>query len=141
MILDNECLRDVLLYIENSDYYILTSDNCLEASPIYLSTICINLPKYNKAEIYYSLLNLSQAGFINLSTHNTSNNLDCAVNSITYSGHEFLNAIKDTANWNKIKIVLSSIRNYSLEAIKAVSSGITSATIETCLNTIISKNV
>ena len=141
MRLNNNCLRDILLYLESCDYYILNDNNDVESNGIWFEKICKENAQYSKPEIYYSLSNLEQAGFINMSKSSFSNSLDCCVNFITFQGHEFLNQIKDDKNWSKIQHCLKALRNYSLDAIQSVASGIASAAIQSYTSSISSKNV
>lgn len=130
MKLNNDCIRDTMLYLENCNYYVVNNDNDVEPKSILLENIYQNLNIYSKSEIYYTLINLEQAGFINLNKTRSNNALNCSVNFITFSGHEFLNSIKDANNWSKIQSCLNSFRNYSLAAIQAVAEGITAAAIQ-----------
>ena len=111
MRLNNDCLRDILLYLESCDYYILNENNDVESNGVWFEKICKENAQYSKPEIYYSLSNLEQAGFINMSKSSFSNSLDCCVNFITFQGHEFLNQIKDDKNWSRIQHGLNALRN------------------------------
>lgn len=141
MKLNNEYIRDILLYLEKCDYYVVNNDNDVITNPIWFETICNHFDTYKKHELYYALSNLEQAGYINLSKSSSGNTITCAVNFITFEGHEFLNSIKDEHNWSKIQSGLNVLRNYSLAAIQSVATGVTDAAIQSYLPTIFSKNV
>ena len=130
MKLNPDCIRAVMIEIEKSQKYYL--DERGEVTKDYLSLESINeaLPDYSKEDIYYSLFNLEQAGYVNLSTQWASNVVyACAVNYMTFSGHEFLNGIRDSKKWSTIKKGLSVVGDYSLAVISAVSEGVANAAI------------
>jgi len=55
MRLNNDCLRDILLYLESCDYYILNENNDVESNGVWFEKICKENAQYSKPEIYYSL--------------------------------------------------------------------------------------
>lgn len=59
--------------------------------------------------------------------------LNVSVKYLTFAGHEFLASVRDDSRWKRLKKALPSIRNYSLDAIKALSEGMTSAAINAYL--------
>lgn len=141
MKLNNEYIRDILLFLEDCDYYTVNNDNDVVPNPVWFNTICIHFNKHPKHELYYALSNLAQAGFISLSQTHSGNAINCAVNFITFEGHEFLNSIRDDHNWGKIKYGLNALRNYSLAAIQSIAAGVTDAAIQSYIPSISSKNV
>lgn len=137
MKLNNDCMREVLIYLETCDYYTLDSSGDVTSNPVYLDTISDNFPQYKKHELFYVLKNLDQAGLIFLSSWSAGDNtIDCAVESISFSGHEFLNHIADEKNWSIIKKGLESIRNYSLSAIEAVATGTAQGAVQGYLSSL-----
>ena len=78
---------------------------------------------------------LDQAGFVNISVKWAGDCLwYCAINYLTYSGHEFLERIRDEKRWGKVKGILNTVRDYSLSAISAIAEGVTSAAITSYLS-------
>ena len=127
--LNVDCIRAVMLCLEENLKFI---DKNGELAKCYLSLeqLCGFLPQYSKADIFYSLSNLDQAGYISVSIRWSGNAVySCTINHITYAGHEFLDGIRDSSRWSKIKGVAASVRNYSLSAISAIAEGVTSAAI------------
>lgn len=133
MKLNNDCLRDVLLYLENCDYYILNEENGVESRGIWFAKICENFTQYSKPEIYYTLSNLEQAGFIDLYKIPSCDSLDCRVNFITFYGHEFLNSIRHESTWNKTKEIAGKVGNFSLETLGEIAKNIAATAITTAL--------
>lgn len=129
MKLDLECVRSVMLCLE-SNLRIIDSNGTLEKPDMSLEALCELLPDYRKEDIFYSLYNLDQAGYIDISVKWLNQAVYyCFINHITYSGHEFLDRIRDTKRWSKIKGISASIRDYSLSAISSIAEGVTSAAI------------
>lgn len=127
---DTECMRDVLLFLESEKSIITNEYGQIKAVGTSLRTISENLPQHPKEVIYYTLSRLQEAGFLNMTTRFGNNTLlACHVNYITYSGHQFIESIRDNNRWEKINGVLSAVRDYSLSAISAVAEGVTSAAI------------
>ena len=129
MKLDLECVRSVMLCLE-SNLRIVDNNGTLEKPGMSLEALCELLPNYRKEDIFYSLYNLDQAGYINISVKWLNLAVYyCFINHITYSGHEFLERIRDTKRWSKIKGISASVRDYSLSAISSIAEGVTSAAI------------
>lgn len=135
MKLDHECVRDVLLAIEKLQVFFVNDAKEIEKNSLVPNDLYQELPQYTKEDIFYSAYNLDQAGFISMSIRwIDSAAVYWVINYMTYTGHEFLNSIRDESRWNGIKKALPAIRNYSLEAISAVASGMTSAAISAFLS-------
>ena len=125
MTLDNECIRTVMLELES-----------FEIGVYSVSDFKISINKYSFDKTAYTLLKLLEAGFINATSIRTQDGAPHISNifDLTFSGHEFLSTIKDDENWNKIKKGASVLKNFSLEALKAVASGITGTAIKSFMS-------
>lgn len=134
MKLNPDCVRAVMLKIEELHRYSVNDQGEIENHPVFIDELFSALPKYDKEDIYYSLDIMEQAGYISLSGSWFNNRLcECEVNYITYNGHEFLNSIRDPKHWTSIKKGFAAVRNYSLSAIGAIAEGVTSAAIDAYL--------
>ena len=130
MKLNPDCIRAVMLEIEKSHKYYLDERGDVTTDPLNLESIHESIPNYSKEEIYYSLFNLEQAGHIDLTTRWSGGSVyTCHVNYMTFSGHEFLNSIRDPKHWSVVKRGLNAVGNFSLATISAVSEGIANAVI------------
>lgn len=101
MKLNNDCVRDLLIYLE---------DNLNYHERLYVHEI--KLKSYSPNEVSYTVERLKEAGFLNVFGGIYSQyNLPLSIDSITYQGHQFLDSIRDENIWadakNKIKIVSS----------------------------------
>lgn len=94
MKLNHECVRDLLLYIEENVYYgsSLNIDNC-------------NLTKYSSDDIRYAAEKLAEAGYINCKIQKfvTSETPGIFIYSLTWNGHQFLDNIRDDGVWKDTK--------------------------------------
>lgn len=117
MKLNQDCLRDLMLYLEDT----LTMRN-------YILIDCYSndtfLEKYNIDDLRYTALKLIEANYIDASTRKF---LDVAVpeiriKSITFTGHKFLDTIRDDKVWKKTKNVLSGFKSTSIEIISETAS-------------------
>jgi hypothetical protein len=121
MKLNHECVRDLLLYLE---------DNLL-----FTSRLCANnleIAPYESADIIYAAARLSEAKFIE--TSQTTYSLDTMptihIQSLTWDGHKFLDNIRDDNVWNSTKSVIAQFSSVSIGVIDNVSNKIISKLIE-----------
>ena len=131
MKLNTDCIRAVMLEIEKSLKITVDAAGVIQMDDLSICSLYVALPKYDKADIFYALFNLEQAGYLDLTTIWADGGLalDCTINHMTFEGHEFLDRIRDPKHWSVIKSGLSAVRNYSLDAINAIAGGVTSAAI------------
>ena len=130
MKLDLDCIRSVMLVLERELAFTDNGD-ILVPTCLTLEQICDLLPDFSRENVFYSIYNLKQAGYLNVSIQCTGGGgiYRCSVSDITYGGHEFLNKIRDEKRWEKVKGATGAIRDYSLSAIAAIAEGITNAAI------------
>lgn len=105
MKLNYDCVRSVLLTVEKSK----TIDEELNINPLAVETIFEQLPKYEDSEILYTIEKLKEARYINAALHFAAGHfIDGTVSSITYSGHEYLDNIREPEVWRKVKAMLKN---------------------------------
>ena len=127
MRLNPDCVRDILLYIEeNTDY-----SNYLEfpRNPKYL-----NIPylkKYNPEEVLYHFSLSLDYGYIKTIRGSSASYF---IDRLTPLGHEFIENIRKESNWNKTKIVAKELGISSLGALKEIAVNIVSAIIASKFN-------
>lgn len=130
MKLNPDCIRSVLLEIEKSWELTTTSDDLLKMGNLSIESIYKALPDYNKKDIFYSLYNLEQAGYVNMDVFWADGGVyHCCINYMTYNGHKFLDTVRDSKRWAGVKKGLDVVRSYSLDVITSIAEGITSAAI------------
>ncbi|WEV36256.1 DUF2513 domain-containing protein [Lactobacillus sp. ESL0677] len=117
MKLNKECVRKVLLYIEKSNYGVA----------IGFDNLVNDLSKYDKDTVSYTLLKLEEANYIKA-------NLDSGmaedhriilsggtINEITWSGHQFLDTIRDPKIWSKTKEVANKLEDISITLLSKIA--------------------
>ena len=134
MRLEPDCVRDILLFIEDMDTYVLDGDGDIALQGAFWEEISEKLAQYPETQIYYTLSKLEEGSLINMTSQWGGGALtSCHVSSLTFEGHEFLENIRDSKRWNIVKNGLSAVRNYSLSVIAAISEGVTSGAVSAYL--------
>lgn len=135
MKLNPDCIRSVLLEIEKSLNLGTDSEENVYMGVLDMDDLCKALPKYTKEDVFYSLFNLDQAGYVKITVFWASGGIAtmCCVEYMTYAGHQFLEGIRDPKMWSFVKSGLSAVRNYSLDAINAFASGVTGGAVSAFL--------
>lgn len=124
MKLNQDCIRDLLLYLEES---LKLND--------YLSISNISLKNYSSEELLYTTDKLYEAGYLKCSRKVYDNtDLMIFVSSITYTGHQFLDNIRDDKVFAKTKSILSGFKSVSIEIISETASKVITNLINQQLN-------
>lgn len=108
MKLNLNCMRDILLTLEQFDYGQIIHHKDLEKR---LSS------SYSEADVYYSALKLAEADFIKADYFDVPGNVPqiSLIYDITYAGHEFLNSVRPTSVWQKLSPTLQNAGVSSLK--------------------------
>lgn len=124
MRLNPDCIRDILLSVEeNTD-----TENFL-SYPDELDK-CPLLKKYSDGEIRYHMLQCYKSGLIEMKEDIID---DICIFDLQPCGHQMLADIRSDNAWNKTKEIAKGIGTYSLDALKQIASGVTTALIQTAL--------
>ena len=120
MKLNYDCVRDLLLYLEEN----LTYDN-----PININNL--TLKDYSNLDLVYTADKLNEADFISCIR---SKYVDKAgpvliAKSITYNGHQFLDTVRDEKVYTETKSVLSSFKSVSIEIFTETASKVLTSLI------------
>ena len=134
--LNLDCIRAVMLISEECIRFEPVED-VLAQNRLSLDQVCTLLPDYSKEDLFYSIYNLEQAGYLIVSVLRTGGGAiyNCEIKDITYQGHEFLNHIRDDSQWKKVRSAANAVRDFSLSAIEAIAEGVTSAAISSYFST------
>ena len=104
MKLNQECVRDLLIYLE---------DNLGYHKRLYVCDI--KLKDYSSNELLYTAEKLKEANFLNCFGGIYSKcNLPLSVDSITYQGHQFLDTIRDENVWSNAKSKIKAVASVTL---------------------------
>ena len=104
---DIDLIRKILLEVEKKD------------TPT--GWIDIEIDGYSKEQIAYHVKLLSEAGYLEAKDLTTKDGFDWKPVSLTWLGHDFLDAARDNTIWNKAKKNLGSkIVSTSFEVLKSL---------------------
>lgn len=112
MKLIHDCVRDVMLYIE---------ENLQDNRTISTSAIANDLSKYSLEDIKYTCKKLNEARYLEISN---SIGGGIAIISMSYNGHIFLDSIRDDGVWKETKSKVSKIASVSLPILQQVAATI-----------------
>ena len=121
MKLDLDCIRDVLLTVEeNTGYnkYMHIND---------MSNKYELLNKYDGDKVMYHIIQSEKQKLIEVENRDLSGNI--WIGDLTPSGHKFIADIRDDNNWNKIKKTAQDVGSTSLDAIKQIAVNVISGII------------
>ena len=109
MMINFDCVRDVLLYIEeNNDFDKYINSN----------EVIDNLKnKYSYKEIMYTINQLHLNKFINIIDASCIDRSQYIIKCITPNGHDFICEIKNKSNWNKIKNIAKKLGKTSINGL------------------------
>ena len=122
MKLNPDCMREILLAIENCKY----------GEMLNFSQIVSQLPDYSKEDISYSCEKPYEAGFIDAVSKNYMRG-DCPiikVKNITYDGHQFLDNIREEDNWQKTKDIAKSVGSVSIPTLMQIATNVISSVVQ-----------
>ena len=111
MKLNQDCVRDLLLYLEKT----LSYGHNVKINDLVLK-------KYSQIDLIYSAEKLNEAGYLDCMKSKGITPPFILVKSITYSGHQFLDNIRDDSIWNKAKSILKPLKSVSIEIISQTLS-------------------
>lgn len=136
MVLNMDCMRDILIAVEQHQRYVPESGGSVRNERLPLCDLYGLLPAYPEETVCYAVFQAEQAGFLHLSGSPAWGGivLGVEIEYLTFAGHEFLASIREDSRWKSLKRALPVIRNYSLDALNALSQGMTSAAITAYLS-------
>ena len=107
MVLNNECVRSLLLWIEKNQ----TVSSSGKPDVIQLRKIYDALPDYSPADLNVAATYLVQKKLLSLRDGQTTENASpraYVISGITATGYDYIAAVKDDSLWAKIKSRLGS---------------------------------
>ena len=124
MHLNIDCVRDILLSVEYKPY----------GEDMRINKLCEALPSYSEDEISYACLKLKEGGYLEaVITHSISvpAPIVVAIRELTFSGHQFLDNIRDSQNWDKTKEIGKKAGSVGLNMLAKIAEGVVSAYLKT----------
>lgn len=130
MKLNPDCIRDVLLYLEENLSYNHERQDSIEHNSITMYKISEDLHNekgYEIDDVNYSIEKLIEIRYIipetQLRGHNNSI-LYCPISDISYNGHMFLGTIRPKSIWDATKEKAKQIGGMSVHGLSMISSAI-----------------
>ena len=125
MRLSSDCVRDVLLAVED----------CAYGEELSIDLLNGKLPQYSEEELNYTCLKLIEGGLLDAQSENFLGETmpDICINCLTYHGHEFLETIRESQNWTKVKATAKNAGVFSLKALGEIAQGVAQAAITSAL--------
>lgn len=130
MKINPDCIRDILLYLENHLTYVHDQNDGIEHNYIGIRTLADKIHekhKHSKEDVYYSVEKLLEARYISAMSMNLGSRnsiLVCDIADITYEGHNFLNTIRPEKIWKATLKKAKQIGGMSIKTLSLVSSSI-----------------
>ena len=131
MTLNYDCIRDVLLYLEDMLGY---TDNqvAMTHKRLTISSVVNELTSYTKEDVQYTIEKLFEAKFIriiNISIDNQRYIVNGYIDDITWDGFNFLNNIREKSIWEATKQGAKKVGAMSISAISMISFEIVKAIV------------
>ena len=124
MKLNNDCIRDVLLYIEENVNYKKEGGAIIpDRKSFYNIADALSLD-YAKEDVYYTLTILREAHYIETSgeaMNDTGSITRGFVNRLTWEGHEFLDGVREETIWEVAKEGAEQVKVSSLSMLKEIA--------------------
>lgn len=140
MRLDPDCIREILLYVENYSGYNVDTEIKYPLKISYFSfsdtpeepdntpeELDLIFRRYDEDTLFYHIDYCYKSGLIEEPQYLA--NYHARIPDLTPYGHELLGQIRDDKNWGKVKAGLTAVRNYSLQAISSIATGVTNGAI------------
>lgn len=128
MQLNPDCVRDLMLTLEKY----LQFTEALEAPILLFNELLMLSPvsSHTKQDVAYTTLKLIEANYISAHVTEADDSfLEAAYFSITYSGHQFLENIRNPDVWQETKSKARKIGSYALNILSQIAAGIITARI------------
>ena len=104
MKLNYDCVRDTLICLENYlGYKISPVSKSVEQIDITVAKLYDLMSDYTNEDVFYTVNKLAEGNYITVEYIGDKEKILNKVFDITYSGHEYLDSIKNPKVWNKIK--------------------------------------
>ena len=114
MRLDNDGIRDIMLYIEDHTDY--------EKSRTDVDTLCNFFEdKYDLNKIYYHLSKLNEAGLVPVTF---GGNRPIITRALTWEGHQYLDNIREDHIWKAVKEKANTVGSVSLQVMIPLATAI-----------------
>ncbi|KRM20276.1 hypothetical protein FC40_GL000195 [Ligilactobacillus hayakitensis DSM 18933 = JCM 14209] len=121
MKLNPDCIRDILLAVEDTSSY----GKIISSFELYKSK---SLSNYSENEILYHVRQLAWSKMLEQTDFYLDNSF--SILDLSPQGHEFLNNIRSDDNWNKTKEFSGKLGSFAISTLQSVASSVMSISIQ-----------
>lgn len=124
MRLNHDCIRSVLLYVEESVSYELISSGKTKIVSVILNDLYDSLPEYHQEDIWYTVLKLFEGKYVEgwkIPKENNNKMSMCRIEGLTLKGHELIDNIRSESIWNEAKKRTSKMASVSIDILSKVA--------------------
>ena len=121
MRLNPDCIRDILLTVEEKTAYMKRWTILSDAS-----TTIPRLQEYGQDELNYHIRQCLNFNYI-MGTEGLGGAFK--IDDLTFSGHNFLADIRKDTNWNKTKEIAGNVGSYSLDILSNIAKNVVTALV------------
>lgn len=122
MKINEDCIRDILIYLtDNLKVEVEVLENHAHFEKIYANTVIRALDaEYDKENVWYSLYNLAELGYIEgmdvneIRKNNGHNFSSMHIFNVSFRGHQFLETIRPETVWEQTKNIVSRVGVHTL---------------------------
>ena len=125
MKLNPDCIRDILIYVEDNTDLSRSLSFSFDFVPEELS-------KYTFSEISYHVKQAELSELLLVSSWYLDGGF--LIKYLLPDGHQFLANIREDNNWNKTKDIAKSVGSNSLDSLKQIATSVITALIQAKLN-------
>lgn len=133
MKLNPDCVRDVLIYLEDTLYYEENEQCQLSKPSVGWTTVSRDehlSSKYLIDDIKYTIFQLYKSGMIEAKQNSTPQNiLSLDITDITWEGHELLASLRGEELWKETKSVAQKLGVLSVKGLVKVAEAVMNAAI------------
>ena len=108
---DMDLVRKLLIVMEEEEFHTAISENFLP-----------KIEGYREELIFYHMQIMSQAGLLHLEKDeypiDQNQKIVTRYYSLSWDGHEFLDAARDNKRWEKAKAAMTAIGGFSIDVVK-----------------------
>ena len=121
MKLNHDCVRAIMIFVEENLHY-----------GLYINVNDVKIDGYSHEEILYAADKLLEAEYLKGNYRNYIDGSEPSINitSLTWSGHQFLDNIRDDGVWKDTKKILSKFSSVSLNFVSGIASQVITALIQ-----------
>lgn len=124
MKLNPDCIRDILMFVENET----TLYDPVEISPEDIPEF---FNSYSSEEVMYHIKQCELSNLILIPSWYLDGG--CIIAYLLPEGHQFIANIRNDTNWNKTKEIAKSVGSSSLDIIKEIAANVVSSLIQSYL--------